>query len=93
VERGCSVLLLLCVCECGCILTVDFSFATFFFPSFFNLHQQMISNGQDHKQMWEGQSWTSMAGYGHDPGGHHGAHHGAPKVSSHHWSRPYEPAS
>jgi hypothetical protein len=54
---------------------------------------QMISNGQDHRKMWEGQSWTSMPGYGHHPGDGHQAHHGAPKVSSAHWSLPYQPAS
>jgi hypothetical protein len=53
----------------------------------------MISNGQDHRKMWEGQSWTSMPGYGHHPGDGHQAHHGAPKVSSAHWSLPYQPAS
>ena len=51
----------------------------------------MISNGQDHRQMWQGQTWTKLNGYGHHVGP--GGHHGAPKIGAGHWTLPYQPAS
>ena len=51
----------------------------------------MISNGQDHRNMWEGQTWTKLSGYGHGTG--NAGHHGAAKIGAGHWTLPYQPAS
>ena len=50
----------------------------------------MIRNGMDHRDMWRANAWTNTKQYGHQAGST--GHPGAPKVSSQHWSRPYQPA-
>ena len=81
--------------SCLSFFLLLFIFATsgmlIFFLYFFIFLIQMIKNGMDHRHMWEGQSWTNMDSYGHHVGP--SGHHGAPKVSSAHWSRPYQPAN
>ena len=51
----------------------------------------MIRNKCDHRTMWRHHNWTDTDGYGHHTGS--SGHHGAPKVSSKHWTTPYKPAS
>lgn len=57
----------------------------------------MIRNKCDHRTMWRHHNWTNVNGHGHhattkcSSGGH--SYHGAPKVSSKHWRKPYKPSN